>query len=173
MYANQKIKRTPSVCVCVFSLAPCKILLGTYKILPVPAPQYTVWLTDLLPVSPTALYTLRLQECKEIYISERKPAGGQSLFPVGPPTSGTSFLSLSMIQTRQLSNPHSRTEIQHSLQPAACASLSSPADCAGIVGWLDVICGYSVVCVCVFVGTLYTCAIRIAHTLPLSPAHVN
>lgn len=36
---------------------------------------------------------------------------------------------------------------QHSLQPAACASLPSPADSAGIVGWLDVISGYAVVCV--------------------------
>lgn len=68
-----------------------------------------------------------------LYI-RRETGGGAKSFPAGPATSETSFLSLSMIQTRQFSNPHSRAEIQHSLQPAARASLSSPADCAGNFG---------------------------------------
>lgn len=104
----------------------------------------TYWLTACKPNCTVHSQVAGLQG--NLYI-RKKTGGGAESFPVGPPTSGTSVLSLSMIQTRQFSNPHSRAGIQHSLQPAACASLSSPADCAGNFGWLDVISGYAVVCV--------------------------
>ncbi len=103
-----------------------------------------------------------------LYI-RKKTCGGAESFPIGPPASGTSFLFLSMIQTQHFSNSHSRAEIQHSLQPAACASLSTPADCDGIVGWLDVISGYAVVCVCGHTPAVIHCthAQSQAHTLSL------
>lgn len=76
----------------------------------------------------------------------RRKTGGGRVFSCRASLHRNKLVSLSGSQPRQFSNPHSKPEIQHSLQPAARASLSSPADSAGIVGWLDVISGYAVVC---------------------------
>lgn len=144
MYADQKIKPTPPVCVCVFSM----LSNLQYKTLPVPSPQYTVWLIDSLAVSPAALFTLRLQDCKKIYISEREPAGGAESFSCRtsylwnkPPCPCQWFrLDTFQIHTQEL-------KFSTACNPQPRASLSSPAVFAGIVGWRDVISGYAVVCV--------------------------
>lgn len=101
----------------------------------------TYWLTPWKPDS-----TLSLQDCKEIYTTERKLVG-DIIF-----TCRASYLwnrRLVLVNDSDQTVFKSTLESwnQHSLQPAACALLSSPADSARIVGWLNVISGYAVECV--------------------------
>lgn len=99
----------------------------------------TYWLT---PCKPDC--TLRLQDRKEIYITEGKAVGG-TVFTCRASCLWNKRLVLDSDSTAFKSTLQSWN--QHSLQPAARASLSSPAVCARIVGWLNVISGYAVECV--------------------------